>query len=161
MLLQHFYSFFQFFLCHALGSAQHDGSGMLHLVIEEFTEVLHVHLTLLAVYHHQRVVDMNLHMTGYILYSLHDVRKLADTRRLDQDSIRCIGVNHFLQGCSEVSHQGAADAAGVHLIDLYACLLQKTAVDADLTELVLNEDELLALEYLLQKLLNQCRLSGA
>ena len=43
---------------------------------------------------------------------------------------------------SEIANQRAADAAGVHLVDLNSRLLHKAAVDADLAEFVLNEDEL-------------------
>ena len=71
-----------------------------------------------------------------------------------------IGSDNLFQGFSEVSHQRAADAAGVHLPDLHPSLLQETAVDPDLTEFVLNEHHLLPAEGLRQQLFNQRSLSG-
>ena len=65
------------------------------------------------------------------------------------------------QGTAEVAHKGAADAAGVHLVDLDAGLLHKAAVDADLTEFVLNEDDLLSGVGFLDHFLDQGRLACA
>ena len=61
----------------------------------------------------------------------------------------------------EIAHQRAADAAGVHLVDLDAGLLHKAAVDADLTEFVLNEDDLLSGVGFLDHFLDQGRLACA
>ena len=55
----------------------------------------------------------------------------------------------------------AADAAGVQLIDLDAGLLQEAAVDADLTELVLDQNDLLAGKGLLDEFFDQSGLAGA
>ena len=60
-----------------------------------------------------------------------------------------------LQSGAEITHQRAADAAGVQLIDLDAGLLQEAAVNADLTELVLDQHHLLTLKSVLQKLFDQ------
>ena len=57
-------------------------------------------------------------------------------------------------------YQGAADAAGIHLRDLDAGILQKAAVDADLTELVLDQDHFLAMEGLGEELLDERGLTG-
>ena len=58
-------------------------------------------------------------------------------------------VDHLLQSLAKIPHQGAADAAGVHLPDFNARLLEEAAVNADFTELILNEDQLLALKPML------------
>ena len=65
------------------------------------------------------------------------------------------------QGLVKVAHQRAADAAGGHLADLHAGILQEAAVDADLPELVFNEYQLLALIGLAEHLLDERGLTGA
>ena len=57
-------------------------------------------------------------------------------------------VQHLPQRLAEVAHQGAADAAGVHLGDLDAGVLEKAAVNADLTELIFDQNDLLRLRRL-------------
>ena len=44
VLAQHVHAGSELALAHALGAAEHDGSGVLDLVAPELTEVLHVHL---------------------------------------------------------------------------------------------------------------------
>ena len=70
-------------------------------------------------------------------------------------------LQHLFQGGAEVAHQGAADAAGVHLGDLHSGVLQEAAVNADLAELVLDEHVLLALEGLAEELLDEGGLAGS
>ena len=48
-------------------------------------------------------------------------------------------LNNLSQRLAEVTHQTAADAAGVHFGNVDARILQETAVNADLTELVLDQ----------------------
>ena len=70
-------------------------------------------------------------------------------------------VNDLVQRAAEIAHQRAADAAGVHLRDLDAGLLQKAAVNTDLAELILDQDELLAVIGLLDHLFDQSRFARA
>ena len=63
-------------------------------------------------------------------------------------------------GLAEVPHQRAADAPGVHLGDLHPGVLEEAAVNADLTELVFDENDLLPLQGLVQQLFDECGLSG-
>ena len=123
---QHGYVGGQLGLVHVLGPAEEDSGGVLHLVVEELAEVLHIHLGLGGVHHGD------------------DIGQLAHAGGLDDDAVGRIGIQHLLEGGAEIPYQGAADAAGIHLRDLDAGILQKAAVDADLTELVLNENEFFA-----------------
>ena len=151
----------QLALVQVLGAGQQNGGGVLHLVVEEFTEVLHVDLGLGGVYHGDEAVQMQ--GGGLLLHLLHGgdhVGQLAHAGGLDDDAVGGVVVQHLLQGRAEVAHQGAADAAGVHLGDLHAGVLQKAAVNADLTELVFDEDDLLTLEGLVQQLLDEGGLAG-
>ena len=52
-------------------------------------------------------------------------------------------VNNLLQCFSEISHQGAADTAGVHLGNVDAGILQEAAVNSDLAKLVFNQHQVL------------------
>ena len=90
-----------------------------------------------------------------------DVGELAHARGFDEDAVGGEVGHHLLEGLGEVAHQRAADAAGVHLGDLHARVLQEAAVDGDLAELVLDEDELLALIALRDQLADEGGLSGA
>ena len=52
-------------------------------------------------------------------------------------------VNHLLQSLAKVSHQGAANASGIHLPNFNARLLQKTAVNSNFAELIFDEHQFL------------------
>ena len=144
-----------------LGTAQHDRSGALHLVVVELAEVLHVHLDLAHVRDGDQAVHLHLAVFRDLLDCPAHVGELADARRLDQDAGRRELLHDLLQRLAEIADQRAADAAGVHLGDVDAGVFQETAVDADLTELVLDEDDLLALERFFDQLFDQRRLAGA
>ena len=87
--------------------------------------------------------------------------RLAYAGGLDEDAVRGELLMDLAQSLVEVTHQRAADAAGGHLADLHAGILQETAVDADLPELVFNEYQLLALIGLAEHLLDERGLTGA
>ena len=126
---------------------------MFYLIVEELAEILHIHFAFLSIYHNDGAVNMNIHGPCHIFHCFYHIGKLAHTGGLDQDAVRSIGIQHFLQGCSEISHQGTADTAGIHLIDLDAGILQESAVNTDLTEFIFNQYNLLPLECLFQEFL--------
>ena len=92
----------------------------------------------------------------HCLDDLQDIGKLSDTGRLDQNVIGMIGIEDHLQCGFEVSLQRAADASTVDFIDLNAGFLQESTVDADLTELVLYQDDFLSGKNVFNQLLDQC-----
>ena len=63
---------------------------------------------------------------------------LADTGGLNDDAVRMELLLYLHKRFAEISDKRAADAAGIHLGNLDAGLLQKAAVDADFTEFVLD-----------------------
>ena len=147
---------------HALGAGEDDGAGVLHLVVIEFAEVLHIDTGLGGVHHGDKAAQMHL-VAGLVLYPLHsgdDVGQLAHAGGLDDDAVRGILIQNLAQGRPEVTYQGAADAAGVHLGDLYAGVFQKTAVNADLAEFVFDQHHFFALKGLLKQLLDQSGFAG-
>ena len=133
---------------------------MADLVIVELAEVLHIHLDLVHVSHGDKAVQLHVQVLGHALDGAGHIGQLAHARRLDDDAVGVILLHHLLQGGAEIAHQRAADAAGVQLVDLDAGLLQKAAVDADLAELVLDQNDLLARKGLLDELFDKGGLTG-
>ena len=68
---------------------------------------------------------------------------------------------NFLQRSTEITYQRAADTSGIHLTNLNTCILQETAVNTNLTKLILDQYYLLAFKSLFQKLLDQCCFTGS
>ena len=64
-------------------------------------------------------------------------------------------VRNLFQRRAEISDKRTADASGVHLPDLYSGILQKSAVYADLTEFILDQDHLLPFQCVHQQLPDQ------
>ena len=153
VLAQHGHSRIELALLHFLCAGEQNGAGVFHLIIEEFTEILHINLALYGVYYGDKAVQLQ--FDTRILYTLHGgnhIGQLAHAGRLDDDAVGGVGIQHFLQCGTEITHQRAADTAGVHFGDLHAGALQKAAVNTDLTEFVFNQDDLFLFECLIQKL---------
>ena len=150
----------ELFVLHPRRAAEDDGAGVLDLVVEELTEVLHIHFALGGVGHGgEAVEDGVLHLQ--VFDGPDDVGQLAHAGGLDEDAVGVILLHHLAQGPAKVAHQAAADAAGVHLGDLDAGILEEAAVDADLAELIFDEDELFPLIGLADELLDQGRFARA
>ena len=143
------------------GAAQDDAGRMADLVVIELTEVLHIHLDLVHVGDGDKAVQDDGQILGDALDGAGHVGQLADARRLNEDAVRVVGLDDLLQCLAEIADQAAADAAGVQLIDLNAGLAHEAAVDADLAEFVLDQDDLLTGEGLLDELFDKGGLAGA
>ena len=150
----------ELFLLHAAGAAEDDAVCGLDLVVVELAEVLHIHPHLGGVRHGDGGAQHGL-MLGGTLHGDNDVAELAHAGGLDQNAVGMVLLDDLLQSGGKVAHQRAADAAGVHLGDLNAGVLQKAAVDADLTELVFDQNQLLAGIGLLDQLFDQRGLACA
>ena len=161
LLTQHGHSGGDLLLGGVLGAAQDDAACVADLVVVELTEVLHIHLDLVHVGHGDKAAELDIQVLGHALHGAGHVTQLAHAGGLDHDAVRVVLLHHLLQGGAEIAHQRAADAAGVQLIDLDAGLLQEAAVDADLTELVLDQNDLLAGKGLLDEFFDQSGLAGA
>ena len=150
----------QLVLLHPAGAAQNNGTGVLHLVVEKLAEILHIHLGLGGVHHGGKAVQHHIRHLQ-ILHRTDNVAQLSDAGRLDKDPVRVIGVHHLPQRLAEIPNQTAADAAAVHFGNVDPGLLQKAAVNADLTKLIFNEHQLLAGISLGNQLLDKGRFAGA
>ena len=132
-----------FLLIGDVRAREHNGLCILHLVVEEFAEVLHVELRLLHIDEGDRRVARDFKLLLDIRNRAQHIRELTDAGGLDNHAIRCILAQNFLQRGRKITDQGAADATGVHLPHFDAGVLQKAAVNADFTELVFNQHDLL------------------
>ena len=72
VLLQHGDRFVDFLLGRALGVRQHDTTGVLDLVIEEFAEILHIHPAFVDVHNRCKAVQ-NRSLRCHILHRANDV----------------------------------------------------------------------------------------
>ena len=86
-------------------TAEHDGPGVLDLIVEEFAEILHVHLALIGVHNGHGAVQLHLHIRGHVDNGLHHVGELAHARRLDDDAVWLVLGQNLFQGFSEIAHQ--------------------------------------------------------
>ena len=159
-LPQHLNRGIQLGLGNGIGTGQDDGRGGLHLVVVEFSKVFGVNLDLACI-HHSHGVAQSYIGTGNLIHGADHIRQLAHTGGLDDNPVGMVLPDDLFQSLSEVTHQRAADAAGVHLGNVDARVLQESAVDADFTEFILNQYQLLALVALGDHLLDQRGLTGA
>ena len=140
--------------------AQYDACGVFDLVVEELSKILHVHLALLSINNGSESVE-NSAVRVRALDRLDNVGKLANSRGLDEDSVGSeLGYNLLKRLC-KVAYKRATNASRIHLVYLNSRFRKKSAVDAYLTELVFNENDLLATISLFKKLFNKCCFSRA
>ena len=125
-----------------VAAAHNNKVGVLHLIVEKLAEIAHVHAALARVHYGDFGADMS---AFHLLHGPGHIGQLAHAGGLDYDPVRCIVLHDLLESLGKVPHQGAANTAGVHLRYLYARVLQEAAVYGDLAELVLYQNQLLAL----------------
>ena len=152
----------QLLLRQLLGPAEDNGTGGLDLVVVKLAEVLHIDLHLAGIGHGDEAVELHVrHILDGVLHRHDHIAELAHAGGLDEDAVGLVLLVHFLQRLVEIAHQRAADAAGGHLTDLHAAVLQKAAVDGDLAELVFDQHQLFPLIGLGQQLFDQRSLARA
>ncbi len=134
------YALVDLFLRKPGSMAENYAACVCYLVIEEFTEILLIHLALLCVYNCCESVKDYIVCID-VLYSTDNVAEFSYTGRFDEDTVGVILFKHLFESLAEISHKAATDTAGVHLSDLDACVLEESAVYTDLTEFIFDEDE--------------------
>ena len=143
-----------------VGVRKDDGGCVGNLVVIELAEVLHIHLALVNVGDGGEAIENGvLSLNG--LYRLDNVRELTNSAGLNENSVGMELVKHLDKRLGEITDKGAADTSGVHLGDLDACILKKSAVDTDLAEFVLYKHELFARVCFLDKLFDKSGLTCA
>ena len=160
VLPEHGHCGVQLGLRNGIGTGQNNSGSGLHLIVVELTEVLHIHLDLACIGNRHSVAQGNL-VVGHFVHRADDVGQLAHTGGLNENSVGVILLDDLLQSLAEIAHQRAADAAGVHLGNVDARILEEAAVNADFAELIFNQHQLLSLVAFGNQLFNQRRLAGA
>ena len=89
------------FIC----TAQNNRAGIFDLVAEELAEILSVDPALCYIHDRREAVELRINLFLHALYRLDHVGKLAHARRLDQDTVRMIGIHHLTQGFPEISYK--------------------------------------------------------
>ena len=128
---------------------EYDTAGTFNLIVKEFAKVFHIQTAFAGVNDGGGVFQHDL-VGQDALHRADDIGQLAHARRLDQNAVGRKIDQHLLQCLGKVTDQGATDAPLIHFGDLDAAFLEKAGVNADLTELVFNQNDLLAGVGLLQ-----------
>jgi hypothetical protein len=149
----------QLLLGDGIGTGQNDGSSGFHLVIIELAKVLHVDLHLICI-HNCHSATQNHVFTGNLLNSTDDIGQFANTGGFNDNAVRMVVMDDLGQGLAKIAHQAAANTTGVHLGNIDAGFLQETAVNADLTEFVFDQHDLLALVGFFEQLSDERGLTG-
>ena len=150
----------QLLLANGIRPAEDDGGCRFNLVVIEFPEVAHIDLAFSRIGHCHGVTQLHLLICD-LLHSGHHITELSHARGLNENPVGMILVNHLLQGFAKVSHQGAANASGIHRPNFNASLLEKTAIDSNFAELVFNEHQLLLAVAFGNHFADESRLSGS
>ena len=160
MLAKKLYALGNLLVLCALCMREYDSRSVLDLVVIELTEVLHIHFALINVGNCGKAVeDCSVLLGGF--GGADNVGELTYARGLDNNSVGGILLKHLYKRLRKIADKRAADTAGVHLGDLNAGIGKEAAVNTDLTELVLNKNDLLACVGLFNKLLNKRGLARA
>ncbi len=160
MLTKERYALGDSFIPCSLRMRENDSRSVGDLIVIELAKVLHIHLALIYVGNGGKAVESR----AVVLCGLSgsdNVGKLANARGLDNNSVGVILLDNLNESLGEIANQRAADAARGHLGDLNARIGKETAVNTDLTKLVLDKNHLFARVGLFNKLLNQRGLTSA
>ena len=149
----------QLVLCDHIGTRQNDGGCGFDLVVVELTKVLHVNLHLTCIADSNGIAQSDF-IVGDLLNGTQNIGQLANTGGFDDNTVRIVLGDHFLQSLAKVTDQAAADATGIHFGDVDAGILQEAAVNTNLSELIFDQNQLLTLVSLRDHLLDQGSLTG-
>ena len=144
-------------LCN-IGMRKNDTGCVSYLIVVELAKVLHIHFALVNIGNCGEAVELRL-LSLYRLNSLDNVGELAYSAGLNNNTVGMELIEHLCERLGEITYKRAADASGVHLGDLNACVLKETAIDTDLAKLVLYKYKLFACVCFLNKLFDKCSLT--
>ena len=139
MLFEKRYAICDLLIGHFSSVAEYDTACILNLIVKELAKVLHVHFALVSVNDGGKSVK-NRALGVCILGSLNNVGKLTNARRLDKNAVGGVFVDNLFESNCKVANEGATDTTRVHFVDLNSRLCQESAINTDLTELVLNKN---------------------
>ena len=135
--------FCNLFLVCTLGMRKNNATRVFDLVIEEFTKVLHIHFALFNVCNGGETVQKNVFYIE-VLNSTNNIRKLSNTRRLNQNAVGMVLVKYLLERFAKIANQRAANATAIHFGHFNTCILHKTAINADFAKFIFDQHEFFA-----------------
>ena len=135
---------FELFGRNDIGVAHYYGACVFDLIVEKLTEVLHIHFALTGVDNGRERIK-SYFIAADVLDRTDDIGELADTGRLDNNSVGCKLCKDFFKRLAEIAYKAATDTAGIHFGYFDAGVFEKSAVDTYFTELVFDEYEFFAL----------------
>ena len=158
MLFEKRYAICNLLIGHFSCVAEYDTACILNLIVKELAKVLHVHFALVSVNDGGKSVK-NRALGVCILGRLNNVGKLTNARRLDKNAVGSVFVDNLFESNCKVANEGATDTTRVHFVDLNSRLCQESAINTDLTELVLNKNYFFAVIGFFNKLFDKGGLS--
>ena len=127
-----------------------------HLIFKEFPEIPGIHLAFLRIHYRGHGVQNDLIIVEF-LHRGSDVGQLPDAGGFDQHPVRVILFHDLREGIGEIPSQRAANAPAVDLVDGHFSFLEETAVDPNISEFVLDENQLFIFISFFQKFFDQGR----
>ena len=128
--------------------------GTFNLIVEKFAKVFHIHFAFIYVYNCSNSIECNIRF--YILHCTDNIAEFAHAGWLDNHTVRGIITQHLSECLAKIAHQTAADTARVHLCNIYACILQKTAINTDIAKFVFYKHQLFSCISFGNKLFDKC-----
>ena len=98
-----------------LSPRKYDTPCGLHLVVEEFAEILHIHFSLLGINNRGSRRNLNTCLIGNIQNGSFHIRQLSYSRRLNDDPVGMIFINNLFKRRCKIAHKRTAYTAAVHL----------------------------------------------
>ena len=160
MLAEHCQCVVQLLLSNRIGTGQDYGRSCGNLVNIELAKILQVNLHLTRIHNRHSIAQCHF-IIGHLVHGSNYIRQLADAGGFDDDPVRIVLGNHLFQRLAEITHQAAANASGIHFCDVDTGILQKAAVDADLTKFIFDQHQLLPLIAFGNHLFDQRGFTGA
>ena len=91
---------------------------MFDLIVEKLAEILHIHLTFCRVRYRGKAVQFHSCFCLNSLNGADDIRQFTHAGRFNDDPIRLELFRTLFQSFRKVADQTAADASGIHFLNL-------------------------------------------
>ena len=139
---------------------KNDTACVFDLIAEELAEVFHIHFALGRVHNRAEGVEDGV-FEFCVRHRFDDVGELTYPRRFDDDTVGRVLRRDLLQSFGEIADERATDTARIHFGDIDTRVLQKSAVDTDLAEFVLDQNDLFSRVRLFDEFFDKGGLSRA
>ncbi len=126
-----------------VGVAENYTARGLYLIVKELAEVFHIHFAFLSV-DYRGICVYSAIVQVRAFDRADNVGKLADARRFYKDTVGAVFRINLFQSFRKVADERTADTARIEFVYLNARVLQKSAVDAYLSEFVFYQYEFFA-----------------